>query len=207
MTTKVAQIEVGPMSNFSYIIADDNSKFAAIVDPSWDLEKILKILENDNWQAKMIINTHNHFDHIQGNEQIAAATGAPILQYARSSQKGNHVKVKDGEQIKLGNTEITILHTPGHSKESICLLVDDRFVFTGDTLFVESCGRIDLAGGDVNEMYDSLLNKVRGLNDELIVYPGHNYGSSPWSTMGKEKNNNPTLQPRSRQDFIEFMTS
>lgn len=193
MTTKVAQIEVGPMSNFSYIIADDNSKFAAIVDPSWDLEKILKILEKENWQAKMIFNTHNHFDHIQGNEQIAAATGAPILQYARSSQKGNHVIVKDGEQIKLGNTEITILHTPGHSKESICLLVDDRFVFTGDTLFVESCGRIDLAGGDVNEMYDSLLNKVRGLNDELIVYPGHNYGSSPWSTIGKEKKNNPTL--------------
>ena len=191
MTTKVAQIEVGPMSNFSYIIADDNSKFAAIVDPSWDLEKILKILENENWQAKMIMNTHNHFDHIQGNEQIAAATGAPILQYARSSQKGNHVKVKDGEQIKLGNTEIIVLHTPGHSKESICLLVDDRFVFTGDTLFVESCGRIDLAGGDVDEMYDSLLNKVRGLNDELIVYPGHNYGSSPWSTIGKEKKNNP----------------
>jgi hydroxyacylglutathione hydrolase len=207
MTTKVAQVEVGPMSNFSYIIADDNSKFAAIVDPSWDLEKILKILEKENWQAKMIINTHNHFDHIQGNEQIAAATGAPILQYSRSSQKGNHINVKDGEQIKLGNTLITVLHTPGHSKESICLLVDDRFVFTGDTLFVESCGRIDLAGGDVDEMFDSLLNKVRGLNDELIVYPGHNYGSSPSSTIGKEKKNNPTLQPRSRQDFIEFMTS
>lgn len=203
----MAQIEVGPMSNFSYIIADDNSKFAAIVDPSWDLEKILKILENENWQAKMIMNTHNHFDHIQGNDQIAAATGAPILQYARSSQKGHHIKVKDGEQIKLGNTEITILHTPGHSKESICLLVDDRFVFTGDTLFVESCGRIDLAGGDVDEMYDSLLNKVRQLNEQLIVYPGHNYGSSPWSTISKEKKNNPTLQPRSRQDFIEYMTS
>jgi hydroxyacylglutathione hydrolase len=207
MTTKVAQIEVGPMSNFSYIIADDNSNFAAIVDPSWDLEKILTILEKENWQARMIINTHNHFDHIQGNEQMAAATGAPILQYARSSHKANHVKVKDGEQIKLGNTIITVLHTPGHSKESICLLVDDRFVFTGDTLFVEGCGRIDLAGGDVVEMYDSLLNKVRSLNDELIVYPGHNYGSSPWSTIGKEKINNPTLQPRSRQDFIEYMTS
>ncbi|CAN5328624.1 MBL fold metallo-hydrolase [soil metagenome] len=207
MTTKVAQIEVGPMSNFSYIIADDNSKFAAIVDPSWDLEKILRILEKEKWQAKMIINTHNHFDHIQGNEQIAAATGAPILQYALSGQKGNHVTVKDGEQIKLGDTVITVLHTPGHSKESICLLVDDKFVFTGDTLFVESCGRIDLAGGDVDEMYDSLLNKVRQLNEQLIVYPGHNYGSSPWSTISKEKKNNPTLQPRSRQDFSEYMTS
>ena len=207
MTTKVAQIEVGPMSNFSYIIADDNSKFAAIVDPSWDLEKILRILEKEKWQAKMIINTHNHFDHIQGNEQIAAATGAPILQYALSGQKGNHVTVKDGEQTKLGDTVITVLHTPGHSKESICLLVDDKFVFTGDTLFVESCGRIDLAGGDVDEMYDSLLNKVRQLNEQLIVYPGHNYGSSPWSTISKEKKNNPTLQPRSRQDFSEYMTS
>ena len=207
MTTKVAQLEVGPMSNFSYIIADDNSKFAAIVDPSWDLEKIHTILEKEKWQAKMIINTHNHFDHIQGNEQIAAATGAPILQYALSGQKGNHVIVKDGEQIKLGDTVITVLHTPGHSKESICLLVDDKFVFTGDTLFVESCGRIDLAGGDVDEMYDSLLNKVRHLNEQLIVYPGHNYGSSPWSTISKEKKNNPTLQPRSRQDFIEYMTS
>lgn len=207
MTTKVVQIEVGPMSNFSYIIADDNNKFAAIVDPSWDLEKIFTTLEEKNWQAKMIINTHNHFDHIQGNEQIAAATGAPILQYTQSGQKGNHVTVSDGEQIKLGAIVITVLHTPGHSKESICLLVDGKFVFTGDTLFVENCGRVDLAGGDLDEMHDSLLNKVRHLNDELIVYPGHNYGSSPWSTIGKEKKNNPTLQSRTRQEFIEYMTS
>jgi hydroxyacylglutathione hydrolase len=206
MTTRVVQLEVGPMANFSYIIADENKRVAAIVDPSWDLEKMYTILEAKKWRVTMIINTHNHFDHVLGNEQLASRSGARIAQHQDSNWEGKYVSITDGEQIPLGDTVIKVLHTPGHSKESISLLVNDEFIFTGDTLFVGGCGRVDLLGGDVNDMYDSLYNKVLQLNEDLIVYPGHNYGSSPWSTIGKEKKNNPTLQSRSREEFVKFMT-
>jgi hydroxyacylglutathione hydrolase len=206
MTTRVVQLEVGPMANFSYIIADENKRVAAIVDPSWDLEKMYTILEAKKWRVTMIINTHNHFDHVLGNEQLASRSGARIAQHQDSNWEGKYVSITDGEQIPLGDTVIKVLHTPGHSKESISLLVNDEFIFTGDTLFVGGCGRVDLLGGDVNEMYDSLYNKVLQLNEDLIVYPGHNYGSSPWSTIGKEKKNNPALQSRSREEFVKFMT-
>jgi hydroxyacylglutathione hydrolase len=207
MAARVVQLEVGPMANFSYIIADENKRVAAIVDPSWDLEKIYSILEDKKWRITMIINTHNHFDHVLGNEQIASRTGARIVQHQDSNWGGKFVSVTDGERITLGNTVIEVLHTPGHSKESILLLVDDEFLFTGDTLFVGGCGRVDLLGGDVNDMYNSLYHKVLQLEEDLIVYPGHNYGSSPWSTIGKEKKDNPVLQFRSRDDFVKFMTS
>jgi hydroxyacylglutathione hydrolase len=206
MTTRVVQLEVGPMANFSYIIADENKRVAAIVDPSWDLEKMYTILEAKKWRVTMIINTHNHFDHVLGNEQLASRSGARIAQHQDSNWEGKYVSITDGEQIPLGDTVIKVLHTPGHSKESISLLVNDEFIFTGDTLFVGGCGRVDLLGGDVNDMYDSLYNKVLQLNEDLIVYPGHNYGSSPWSTIGKEKKNNPALQSRSREEFVKFMT-
>lgn len=206
MTTRVVQLEVGPMANFSYIIADENKRVAAIVDPSWDLEKMYSILEAKKWRVTMIINTHNHFDHVLGNEQIASRTGARIAQHQDSNWEGKYDSITDGEQIPLGDTVIKVLHTPGHSKESISLLVNDEFIFTGDALFVGGCGRVDLLGGDVNDMYDSLYNKVLQLNEDLIVYPGHNYGSSPWSTIGKEKKNNPALQFRSREEFVRFMT-
>ena len=207
MTTRVVQLEVGPMANFSYIIADENRRVAAIVDPSWDLEKTYAILEDNKWRVRMIINTHNHFDHVLGNEQIASHTGARIVQHQDSDWGGKYDPIIDGEQIPLGDTIIKVLHTPGHSKESISLLVDDKFIFTGDTLFVGGCGRVDLLGGDVNDMYDSLYNKVLQLEEDLIVYPGHNYGSSPWSTIGKEKKYNPALQSNSREEFAKFMTS
>jgi hydroxyacylglutathione hydrolase len=207
MTTRVVQLEVGPMANFSYIIADENKRVAAIVDPSWDLEKVYTTLEDKKWRVTMIINTHNHFDHVLGNEQIASRTGARIVQHQDSNWVGKYDIITDGERLPLGDTVIKVLHTPGHSRESISLLVDNEFIFTGDTLFVGGCGRVDLLGGDVNDMYDSLYNKVLQLEEDLIVYPGHNYGSSPWSTIGKEKKNNPALQSRSREEFAKFMTS
>ena len=207
MTASVVQLEVGQMANFTYVISDSKSKFVAIVDPSWDLYKIYEILEENNWNVKMIINTHNHFDHVLGNDELATYTGAPILQHKQSGIRSKHVSVGDGEVINLGKVTIKVLHTPGHSKESICLLIDDKFILTGDTLFVEGCGRVDLEGGDANEMYDSLYNKLSCLDGTLIVYPGHNYGSSTWSTIAREKKNNPALRLHSRQEFIEYITS
>lgn len=207
MTSNVVQLEVGQMANFTYVIADDKKKIAAIVDPSWDLHKIYETLDRNKWHVNMIINTHNHFDHVLGNDEVATYTGAPILLYTQPNLKDKHISVSDGEVIKLGHVMIKVLHTPGHAKESICLLIDDKFILTGDTLFVGGCGRVDLPGGDANELYDSLYNKISRLDETLTVYPGHNYGHSKWSTIAREKKNNPALGFRSRKEFIEFLTS
>jgi hydroxyacylglutathione hydrolase len=194
------------MANFSYVIADEESSEAAIIDPSWDLEKIFDLLKKNKWVAKYIVNTHTHFDHVLGNEQVAEITGAQIVQH-KSSNLSKQVSVSDGDTIKIGNILIKTLHTPGHSQDSICLVVDGEMVFTGDTLFVGNCGRVDLPGSNPRDMYNSLFQKVAKLEDSLIIYPGHDYGPRPTSTIGQEKKTNYVLQPRSLQEFLGFMAS
>ncbi|HEX7033390.1 MAG TPA: MBL fold metallo-hydrolase [Nitrososphaera sp.] len=201
----VLQIPVGQMANFTYIIADEERGDAAIIDPSWDLDHVFHSLKKNGWKAKYAINTHTHFDHVLGNDQVVAVTGARIVQH-KNSQLEKHVAVSDGDKIEIGGIELRVLHTPGHSKDSICLILDGQLVFTGDTLFVGNCGRTDLPGSDPAEMYDSLFGKIAKLDDNLIVYPGHNYGSSPTSTIGREKKTNYVLQPRSKQEFLEFIS-
>ena len=203
---RVLQIPVGQMANFTYIIADEERGESVIIDPSWDLEKIFDALKKNNWKAKYIINTHSHFDHVLGNEQVAEITGAKIVQH-KNSKLTKQISVSDGDIIRIGNIPIRILHTPGHSTDSICLVVNNELVFTGDTLFVGNCGRVDLPGSNPKDMYNSLFEKVTKLEESLIIYPGHNYGPSPTSTIGKEKKTNYVLQPRSIQDFLSFMSS
>ena len=202
---KVYQIEVGSMQNFTYILADEETDDAIVLDPSWDIEEIQKIIEKNNLNVKYIINTHHHFDHTIGNEALARITNAKIIQHNASTLK-NDMKVSDGDKIKFGNSEMTVFHTPGHSKDSICL-VGDRKIFSGDTLFVGNCGRVDLPGGSAKELYHSLFDIICKMDEKLDLYPGHNYGSSPSSTIGKEKKTNFVLQPRTEQEFLEFMNS
>lgn len=191
------------MANFTYIVADEETDEAVIIDPSWDLEKVFDALKKNGWKAKYVINTHSHFDHVLGNEQVTKVTKAKIIQH-KASQLEKDVAVSEGDTIRLGSIEMKVVHTPGHSKDSICLVLDG-VVFTGDTLFVGSCGRVDLPGSDPKEMYESLLNRLAGLDDKLVVYPGHNYGQAPTSTIGFEKKFNLVLQPRTEQEFLEFM--
>ena len=201
----VTQIPVGSMANFTYVIADEKTKLAAVIDPSWDLEKILDVLKKYDLKLQYIINTHTHFDHVLGNEQLAALTGAEIIMHKNSGLTKN-VTVEDGSTIKLGNIIINVIYTPGHSKDSICLLTENK-LFTGDTLFVGNCGRIDLPGGSASELYDSLFGKLVKLEDDIEVYPGHDYGSKPVSTVGDEKKTNYVLKPRTKEEFLLFMQS
>jgi hydroxyacylglutathione hydrolase len=194
------------MANFTYIIADERKGEAAIIDPSWDIDKILDVLKKNKWKAKYVINTHSHFDHILGNEQVVEITGANIIQH-ESSQVSKHISVSEGDIVNVGDIPIRILHTPGHSVDSMCLIVDGHLVFTGDTLFVGNCGRVDLPGSNAKEMYTSLLEKVAKLDESLIVYPGHDYGPSPTSKIGKEKMTNYVLRPRSMEEFLQFMAA
>ena len=204
MQFQVVQIPVGQMANYTYIIADPETDLAAIIDPSWDLEKIFSALKRGGWKAKYVINTHSHFDHVIGNEQVSATTGAQIIQH-QNSKLEKHISVKDGQLIELGNIKLRVVHTPGHSEDSIFLVLEGHLVFTGDTLFVGNIGRTDLPGSDPAAMYNSLINVVSKLDDQLVVYPGHNYGPTETSTIGREKKTNYVMQPRSKQEFLELI--
>ena len=116
------------------------------------------------------------------------------------------LSVAGGDRIEFGGESLEVLHTPGHSRDSICLLGGGN-LFSGDTLFVGSCGRVDLPGGSAGELYDSLFNALYGLDDGLTVFPGHDYGPSPTSTLGAEKRTNPVLQRRGREEFVRMMAA
>lgn len=204
MNPAVLQIPVGQMANFTYIVADEENGDAAIIDPSWDLDEVFHVLKKNGWRAKYVINTHTHFDHVLGNDQVAEVTGAKIVQH-KNSQLEKHIAVSDGDTIEIGSVRLRVLHTPGHSKDSMCLILDGQLIFTGDTLFVGNCGRIDLPGSDPAEMYHSLFDRLAKLDENLVVYPGHNYGSTPTSTIGHEKKTNYVLQPKSKQEFLGLM--
>ena len=200
---KVHQIEVGNMQNFTYVVEDEETNEAVIIDPSWNLDLIQNIITRSNLNVKYVINTHHHFDHTLGNQAILKETGAKLIQHKESTLE-HDIPVSDGDKIKFGNSELSVIHTPGHSKDSICLVGDGK-IFSGDTLFVGNCGRVDLPGGSSRELYHSLIDTLSKLDDDLILYSGHNYGSTPTSTIGNEKKNNFVMQKRSEQEFVDLM--
>ena len=190
--------------NFSYIIADQKTKEAAVVDPSYNAGEISRLLKTEDLQLKYVINTHGHSDHTAGNTELLSTFKAKLVAH-NLSRLHPDLPVENNDTISIGKISIQILHTPGHTNDSICLLIDKQIVLTGDTLFVGECGRTDLPTGNSKNMYDSLFNKLLKLNDDVKVYPGHDYGTKPFSTIGEERKNNYTLKPRSLEDFIEFL--
>lgn len=202
---KVYQLEVGNMQNFTYVIQDEETDEAVIIDPSWDLAQVIEVIQKNNLKVKYVINTHHHFDHTIGNDAVVKQTGSKIIQHTASTLR-NDIRVSDDDKIRFGNSELTVVHTPGHSKDSICLVGDGNF-FSGDTLFVGNCGRVDLPGGSARELYHSLFSLISKMDENLMLYPGHNYGNSPTSTIGREKKTNFVLQPRTENEFLEFMNS
>jgi hydroxyacylglutathione hydrolase len=191
--------------NFSYIIADENTKEAAIVDSSYNADEIIKVIKNEKLQLKYIINTHGHSDHTAGNIELQSIFGAKIVAHKQSKSYPDLVVVDEGDTLDVGKISLKIIYTPGHTVDSICLLVNNQKLLTGDTLFVGECGRTDFPGGNAKSMYES-LNKLQKLNGNIEVYPGHDYGLMPSSTIEEEKKSNYTLQPRSLREFIEFMS-
>lgn len=199
----VHQIQVGNMQNFSYIVVDEDTRESIIIDPSWDLIELEMVIKENDLKIKYIVNTHHHFDHTLGNEAMAESTKAPIIQHENSELK-HDITVKDGDVVAFGNSKLKVLHTPGHSKDSICLIGDGK-IFSGDTLFVGNCGRIDLPGGSAKELYHSLFDVLYSLDDNLVMYSGHNYGHKETSTLGQEKITNMVMQKRTEQQFLDMM--
>ncbi|ABK78222.1 Zn-dependent hydrolase [Cenarchaeum symbiosum A] len=200
---KVHQLPVGQMQNFCYVVSDEETGKCAVIDPSWDLDTVMETVTRNGLSAEYVINTHHHFDHTVGNEAIAGRTGARIIQHEESELK-HDITVRDGSEIRIGSTMLSVLHTPGHSRDSICLVGDGK-IFTGDTLFVGSCGRVDLPGGSARDLYGSIFGVLYRLDDSLVVYCGHDYGTSPVSTLGDEKKSNPVMRRVGEEQFVAMM--
>ncbi len=200
---KVHQLQVGNMQNFTYVVEDEDTSAAIIIDPSWELVELELIIKRNGLKVKYIVNTHHHFDHTLGNEAMKESTKVPVIQH-ESSELQHDIAVKDGDYIEFGNSKLKVIHTPGHSKDSICLIGDGK-IFSGDTLFVGNCGRVDLPGGSARDLYHSLFDILYLLDDDLVMYSGHNYGPSDTSTIGQEKITNMVMQKRTEQQFVEMM--
>jgi glyoxylase-like metal-dependent hydrolase (beta-lactamase superfamily II) len=201
------QLEVGPMQNFIYLIGDRVKQECVVVDPAWEVDRVLQEAERDEMKVVAALVTHAHFDHVNGlGDFLKQVKGkiycnreeAEFLKPWRSDLK----PVESGEKISAGEIDITFLHTPGHTPGSQCFLVEDKLV-SGDTLFIQACGRCDLPGGDAEQMYYS-LKRLAELDEKTVLYPGHNYSYEPTSTIGQEKRWNPSLQTPSLQDFLRF---
>lgn len=190
--------------NFSYIMADETTLEAAVVDSSFNAGEIARIMQAENHKLKYIINTHSHSDHTAGNIELRSMFKAKIVGH-KLSRINVDLKVVDGDIIRIGSVAIEVIYTPGHTPDSICLLLENQKLLTGDTLFVRECGRTDMPGGNSKDMYNSLFNKILKLDDDVEVYPGHDYGPKPASTIGEERQLNYTLEPRSLTEFIEFI--
>ena len=204
----LAQRQVGPMQNFVYLIGDPQSREAAVVDPGWEPSTILRTLEADGYRLTAAFVTHHHFDHVGALGELLAAADIPVYVHRADAPAvpvppSSLRPVEDGDIVRIGQVPVRLLHTPGHTPGSQCLVVGHR-LFSGDTLFIQACGRWDLPGGDPGQLYDSLTGKLKTLDEGTVLYPGHNYADRPTSTIGQEKRTNPFLQVPSREAFLRM---
>jgi glyoxylase-like metal-dependent hydrolase (beta-lactamase superfamily II) len=201
----VTTLALGPVQTNCYLVADEHTRQAVVIDPSWSADLILAEAKSANLTIEMILITHGHFDHVGANRKLKEATGAKLVIHAldqpmlkvlseTSAAFGLSVEnspppdqtVQDGDSLQFGEITLTVLHTPGHTPGGISLHTDG-VVFVGDTLFAGSIGRTDFPGGDFDTLISSIRNKLYPLGDQMIVYTGH----GPETTIGREKRFNP----------------
>lgn len=209
-------LELGPMQNVIYLVGDPATREAAVVDPGWDVPRILQAAAHDGYRLTAAFVTHHHFDHVMGLRELLHAAGMPVYVHRDDAPLLNISRdaltpVVGGETIRIGHIPITLLHTPGHTPGSQCLLVRPAGggaggrLLSGDTLFIRGCGRCDLPGGDPRRLYESLTKTLRVLDDETILHPGHHYAEVPTSPLGDEKRLNPFLRCTTVQEFLRLV--
>lgn len=186
----IKQLEIGYMDNFCYIVGCEKTRKALVIDPGADVEKIVSVAKEENLNIVTIVNTHAHGDHTAGNSRLKSLTGAKIVIHAfdAAGYPEADVMLEDEQNLQMGEINFDVIHTPGHTPGGICLCANGN-LFTGDTLFVGDSGRTDLPGGDRPTLGKS-IRRLMKLPDNTIIWPGHNYGPTPSSTVHWEKRNN-----------------
>ena len=210
------------MANFMYAIGDPETRQALVVDPAWDVESLADVVRGDDYKIVGALITHYHPDHVGGDlfglrvegvSKLLEHKGVPLYVNKHEAEGLKKVtgvadsdlkKVEGGDVLQLGRHTIRFLHTPGHTPGSQCFLIGDRLV-AGDTLFVQSCGRVDLPGGDAEALYHSLTGTLAKLPPTTVLYPGHHYGPTPTSTIAGELEHNVYLRVRSIEDWRRLM--
>lgn len=217
------QLQLGPMQNFVYLVADPVTREAAVIDAAWEIDRVVEILQQEDWKLKAALVTHYHPDHLGGDLMSHHIPGAaellqrnlPIKVYVHKTEAdfvrqiaglsaSDLVRTDDTSEITLGAHTMRLLHTPGHTPGSQCFLIDGRLI-SGDTLFIGSCGRVDLPGSDPAQLYDSLVNKLKRLPENTVLYPGHNYAERLTSTIGEEIRHNMYMRFDRLEDFLGLM--
>lgn len=222
-----AQVPVGEMANFAYLIGSRATREVVLVDPAWNVDALLDRAEADGMRVVGALVTHYHQDHvggsifgisIEGLDRLMARAPVPVHVQAHEAEgvrrvtgisASDLVPHEGGDVLELGAVRIRLLHTPGHTPGSQCFLVETdegagRLV-SGDTLFLDACGRVDLPGGDPEAMYHSLHDVLKQLPDDTILFPGHHYAAAPSARLGDQKRTNPYLRATSLQQFLAFM--
>ena len=205
MSILVHQLALGAMDNFVYVIEDDVSKSCAIVDPAWDVTAIIECIQSRDLELVYILLTHGHFDHTDGLADCLAYKEVPVYMSKQELPKlipnqQNLIFTNDNDVIPFGSNRIKIMHTPGHSPGGQCFYIDDHLI-TGDTLFINGCGRCDLGGSSIDDMYES-LERIKSLPDDTLIYPGHHYDDKPIDTLINQKKTNRFLLCQNKGEFI-----
>ncbi len=217
----VEQIQIGPMQNFTYVVGHRPTREVVIVDPAWDIDSLLERLDEQDYVLKGALVSHYHPDHIGGSFSSRNIEGLaeliakrPVKAYAHSDEAdgvkkvtglsdSDLVRVESGDTMKAGDVEIEFLHTPGHTPGSQCFRIRNTLV-SGDTLFINGCGRVDLPGSNADDMYHS-LQKLKSLPDETLLLPGHNYAHVPNATFGEIMKYNTYLAVKDLDTWRMFM--
>jgi glyoxylase-like metal-dependent hydrolase (beta-lactamase superfamily II)/rhodanese-related sulfurtransferase len=189
----------------SYLVGCDETSIAALIDPEIShVDRYLALAARDGLRIRYLVDTHTHADHFSATHQLARQLGVPVVMHRTSPAPFVDLRLDDGEMLAVGKLRLQVLYTPGHTRDSMSLVVEDR-VFTGDTLLIGATGRTDLPSGDADALYESLFNGLLRLDPTLKVYPAHDYKGRSHSTIGAELAANPRLQVRDRLAFADMM--
>src|SRR5438132_7596496 len=197
----VIQMKVGRMENFVYLLGEPVAREGLVVDSGWEIQPILEAAESVRTRIKYVVATHGHFDHTTTLHELAEKCGAEILIHESSPLEGRRLRGDD--QIFLGGESVRVIHTPGHTEDSICLY-DGKNLFTGDTLFIGGWGRTDLPGGSAEKLFTSIHGSIMGFPDTTVIYPGHDYGAVTHRTLGEEARSNKALLASDLKSFLRL---
>ena len=191
----------------SYLVGCEATRSAVLIDPEFSqIDRYLGLVSQLGLHVRYVVDTHTHADHFSGSRELGKALDAPVVMNRLSPAPFADIRLDDGDMLIVGEMRLQALHTPGHTRDSMCLVMADR-VFTGDTLLIGGTGRTDLPSGDPHQLHESLFDKLLKLPAELLVFPAHDYKGRSHSTLAVEIAENPRLQKTDRADFVEMMQS